>query len=41
MQEICFQENFNEWNEEKQKLHQRVDINSFYIQPRQIWYVKL
>lgn len=41
MQEICFQEDFDGWNREKQKLHNRKDINSFYIQPRQIWYVKL
>ena len=41
MQEICFQENFNEWNSEKQKLHMRKDINAFYIKSREIWYVKL
>ena len=28
-------------NEEKWILHTRHDVNGFYVQPREIWYVKL
>lgn len=34
-------ETFDIRNEEKRTLHTRHDINRFYVQPREIWYVKL
>lgn len=34
-------ETFNVRNEEKRILHTRHDVDWFYVQPREIWYVKL
>jgi mRNA interferase MazF len=33
-------EKFDEWNEEKKKIHKK-DIHEVYINPRDIWYVKM